>query len=961
MKRITVACLALCLCASAAAAQDPWKPYSPPCTERENVFAFTEKPTVKLVGKDRYEIAFAVKGNCDVTVGIVDPDPAKELVKGQGVVVRHLASGVLGPNAPAPFQKGSLSQKIYWNGQDDLGQYVKEPAKLKVRVMLGLKPVFDKRIGGTSGKNIPGRIRGIAIGPDGAYVIDNASLFSHPTIRKFDHDGNYVCSLTPPPRGLPEKKLAGLSHLEYEPGKHALHGPSLNGSMTGSVWVNGLGCKVETIQPALAGDRLVFSTRGKFRTCRSLVHYIYTDGSTDLTGIRGLVLVKDNLHSHPRFTSSPDGKRVYVCGLNPSRGCGGSSACYTVWAHGLEPGSKAELFAGEEKPGRDNAHFGDARGLACDARGRVYVTDYSNNRIQVFSPDGKYLKTIRIERPDLICVHRKTGAIYVQHQARERGQSVTRITKLASSENPKEEFHWDAFPAMMALDSWSAKPRLWLGDGRYPRGYKGIKGPASLSIWEEREDRFEMISDFYEEAKKEAGKHWFGRFSGVGVLSNNNLVCDPTRERLHWLWGNRVFDLKTGLYLHSFSTASGRFEDIAFDKRGYMHGHQYPGQSMIGNEACVWRVDPERAKPHGKDTLHYPECPYDYGERRPTSKPRWEGALPARGQPGAPGFQHGLGVNMRGDVAIESEIFYVPKMGDEVQNYAMQGSESLGWYNEEGLSYQAFAKSIQEAQKRGMEVYSIRRKPGIALYGATLWTFDRSGELRKECAVVAGDLINGVEIDEDMSLYFTTARTRMYGDRWYLYGRGSTIGAPDDGRNRWPFTGTVIKTKPDTKCTLLHRSSPVPLDQFPSRSPDLRTLNFVGDNRDSRSLDCWVEGAEWMYAGASPMVSTGCVCPKMRCHLDWYKRTFVPEGHRHSFAVLDTNGNLVMHVGRYANFDSAPGGKDGCRPGGTDIGITSARYMSGTDNYLAFQDWGERLVVLKLDYHAEETCAIGVQ
>ena len=102
-----------------------WKPYSPPCTERENVFAFTEKPSVKLVGKDRYEIAFAVKGNCDVTVGLVD---------GEGKVVRHLASGVLGANAPEPFQKNSLKQKIYWDGKDDLGTYVKEPGKLDVRV-----------------------------------------------------------------------------------------------------------------------------------------------------------------------------------------------------------------------------------------------------------------------------------------------------------------------------------------------------------------------------------------------------------------------------------------------------------------------------------------------------------------------------------------------------------------------------------------------------------------------------------------------------------------------------------------------------------------------------------------------------------------------------------------------------------------------------------------------------------
>jgi hypothetical protein len=108
---------------------DPWKPYSPPCTERENVFEFTEKPTVQKVGPDKYEITFAVKGYCDVTVAVVDA---------QGRIVRHLASGVLGANAPAPLQRNSLKQTIYWSGKDDLAEYVKEPQSMAVRVQLGI-------------------------------------------------------------------------------------------------------------------------------------------------------------------------------------------------------------------------------------------------------------------------------------------------------------------------------------------------------------------------------------------------------------------------------------------------------------------------------------------------------------------------------------------------------------------------------------------------------------------------------------------------------------------------------------------------------------------------------------------------------------------------------------------------------------------------------------------------------
>ena len=56
---------------STRGADDFPKPYSPPCVEREDVFEFTEKPAVKNLGNDKYEITFAAKGSCDVTVGIL--------------------------------------------------------------------------------------------------------------------------------------------------------------------------------------------------------------------------------------------------------------------------------------------------------------------------------------------------------------------------------------------------------------------------------------------------------------------------------------------------------------------------------------------------------------------------------------------------------------------------------------------------------------------------------------------------------------------------------------------------------------------------------------------------------------------------------------------------------------------------------------------------------------------------
>jgi hypothetical protein len=209
-------------------------------------------------------------------------------------------------------------------------------------------------------------------------------------------------------------------------------------------------------------------------------------------------------------------------------------------------------------------------------------------------------------------------------------------------------------------------------------------------------------------------------------------------------------------------------------------------------------------------------------------------------------------------------------------------------------------------------------------------------------------LVAGAQIDEDGFIYFTTRRTRAVAGKPFLAGRGGNFGAPVARGNSDPFTGTYVKADPK-KLKVLLKNAIVPLEQPPARQVD------AGGRK---SGEAWIEGAEWLYAGASPIVPGGCSCPSQRAHLDWYKRSYVPEAYRNSIGILDTNGNLIMHLGRYANFDTAPGGRDGAKPGDTDIGTTAPRFIAGTDNYLCFEDWGEKIVVLKLDYHTGETASI---
>jgi hypothetical protein len=179
----------------AAAAADgtpaPVNPYAG-MQEREEVFEFAEKPKVTKNG-EKWTITFASKGKCDATVAMVDKD---------GKIVRHLASGVLGVNAPHPFQQGSLAQKLEWDGQTD--DFKKAPAGCKVKVSLGLKPEYERNIMQPPHNFVRGNKAQVATDKDGntcVAVIDGNLVFGH----VYDKAGKYLRAFWPPPAKDVEK------------------------------------------------------------------------------------------------------------------------------------------------------------------------------------------------------------------------------------------------------------------------------------------------------------------------------------------------------------------------------------------------------------------------------------------------------------------------------------------------------------------------------------------------------------------------------------------------------------------------------------------------------------------------------------------------------------------------------------------------------------------------------------
>ena len=185
--------VALSLSVASASDRDEFK------IKREAVFAFSERPSIKRNG-DRIEIRFTSKGYCDVTMAVED---------GAGKIVRHLGCGVLGKNAPAPFQKNSLRQSVVWDSKDDQGRYIDDMSGHTVRVSLGLKPRFEKTLYWEPKKRWSSHTPLIRATPDGVYVFENGAM---PQLRLFSHAGEYVRAIYP----FPADKLEEVKGLHWK-------------------------------------------------------------------------------------------------------------------------------------------------------------------------------------------------------------------------------------------------------------------------------------------------------------------------------------------------------------------------------------------------------------------------------------------------------------------------------------------------------------------------------------------------------------------------------------------------------------------------------------------------------------------------------------------------------------------------------------------------------------------------
>jgi len=406
---------------------------------------FTSKPTAKRDG-DKTIISFAVSRETDVTVYI-------ENAKGE--VVRHLVAGVLGKNPPAPLKPDSLEQVVEWDGKDDDGKAV-EGGQSAVRVGLGLKAAYAGECFAAAGQTGPNSLEavfGLTAGPDGrTYVLtaNQGIYWGSSKLQVFRRDGAYEKTIKPFPADTPVEKAKAAGAFINSFG--ALN--PLNHRIQGLTFY-----PAEEIahQPAATADgQLVLAVNN------TRLAMLDRDGGIPNPTYAGPALGSGLAYGkYPFLTVASDSKSVYVSGLAPK-----GQPAHAVYAAKLPDRGPAEAWFGEPgKPGNDNTHLNDVRGLAADGKGHLLVADFGNNRVLALNEKDKSVAgSFVVQAPNWLAVGAKSGAVYVQSSAA--------VIKFSGWENAREAARLILPPPpgknqswRLALDASAEPPVVWAACG----------------------------------------------------------------------------------------------------------------------------------------------------------------------------------------------------------------------------------------------------------------------------------------------------------------------------------------------------------------------------------------------------------------------------------------------------------------------------------------------------------------
>ena len=958
-----VVVLSLSACCLAAEAVDEFK------VKREAVFEFAEKPRVTREG-DNVTISFEAKGFCDVTVAIENA---------QGKIIRHLVSGVLGPKAPKPFQPNSKKQAVVWDGKDDKDVYVDDKDSCTVRVSLGLKPQFEKSLYWCPYKRISQAAPLLAANEEGVVVCEGTGV---DYIRMYDHDGNYLRTIYP----FPAAKLAEVKGLDWRDFPQGVRYPWKQSLYQQTLLTSGDNCSYEDKMGRLGRAAVGIALHGKDLALASIkMNRLTTDGTSggrELLGGKSSIALKhlstmlgpQDIDAAPSSAAiSPDGKWVYLAGF-AYRLPYNFDTMHGVARLPFDDKEDAKIFAGKiglkegfaSGFGAGPGEFKNATSVDCDGQGRVYVGDFMNDRVQVFDPDGRFLKEIRAFKPAVVKVNRKNGEIWVfswmipsrlWSGSTPPVEVTTVLTRFKSVDDPKEISRQEmpmggvkvrangkygtyvglGHPLWFTaeVDFWANPVTVWLGrecrndiESGVAPGNGGQLTPwqtAGIRLLREQDGKWEFVRDFGTDTVKQAVR------AKPPANAIQRLEVNPLNGKLYVGEADSGPTVKSHNELLEIDPASGKIKiiDLPFSAMEYVF--DLDGYVYLRNTNLIVRYD----------TRTFRETPFDYGEERSRVGEIGAGGvrsaevisgLPLPSKSPVCFHQGGININARGLIVASCAYRFM----------GISGTDDMGRYK----------VNTAPAQGQGGLAYSPRIYPGRISNSTTpcIHVWDQHGKLVYEDAVPGVAQVDGVGIDRDDNIYFMHTPSRVLNGKRYL----------DE------MSETLTKVKPG-KVKVVSKSpgAPVPLSSAdaPKRPLDLYA-GGVGEG--------WVENAEWFYGGVgyagfnSSHAGGGCACWFSRFALDYFARSIAPEPQLFGVAVVDSAGNLITRIGRYGNADDGkplvPGAelKSPTSLGGDEVGLFHACYTgTHTDRRIFISDVGNgRILSVKLGYHAEEKVAL---
>jgi len=886
---------------------------------------FTRKP--RVVRKNGgLRISFAVSAAIDVEVAVLDA---------KGKVVRHLAAGLLGKNAPAPLAKNSLQQELLWDGKDDLGNPTRDTrhaTPLRVRVRLGSQARLEKYIG-WSGNRLQDGVLSLAVGAKGELFVLLASgcwaAHGRAQIRVFDRKGNYLRTILPYRANTPEERLRSVGRLEVDGEKIPVV----------------FDCSSHTVAPLTRRFRkqnMVYSPKGHLVLASGFDWYtprhllaVHAEGGApagmDFVGPWIADGKKKDMGIHfEHLATSPDGNWVYYV---PFDGRPRNVVFRTAW------GEKrlGKPFIGEEgKAGDDGKHLSDPQGVATDRHGRIYVCDRGNKRVAVFSPQGKPLGHFPAVAPEQIAVHPTGGEIYVvtrQKPSLERRADISSMSMSQYKRWKKAEKERKAKlppPEPPAITKFSAWPAPGKQGGEKPRklarlelniGVMALDGEASPPrIWVTVK-RGGLLPLTDRGKSFEIGEP-LGKRDGVRYPTF--LVADPTRNRL--LYRDQQSSVKRGSKaIYAIDLASGKRRALVgateialcpdgtivgtggyrcnalyrFDSEGKPLAWKATGTNKIeAGTYCVYGVDLGLrglcADLHGNVYFvrsHRPRASSGgIGSRVDVFNPEGK-KIKAAIVDGLGYGDCGVGVDARGNIYVGSNI----KPGDSPFPKAFTGKVPaeawLGWR----------ANAVE------------RKFP---------WNYMH----HNPCLEDWGSVVK-----------FGPAGGKIYG---YGVGGGRDMSGHGGGNGKGGKLSPLVS-----------------VGNAPAGAAVLRSAYLRREVR--------VTGAEWSAVGTGIIPSSDlgrtsapahCCCIGSRLAVDPYGRVFAPDCFRFAVRMLDTAGNSIARIGSYGNMDSRGPGSPVPKP---EIAFVAPRCVAvAGDSVYVSDPMNQRIVAVRLHWSAEADCTL---